>query len=96
MHAVLWCTASACTSDLQLRMPDTGQRALAHARLTNTASDKVVVCRNNREAMDKIVDELLVQETIRGEDFRKTLSKYSNIPEENLVGEVKDSQMAVA
>ena len=54
------------------------------------------VCRNNREAMDRIVDDLLVQETIRGEDFRRTLSEFSKIPEENLVGEVKTGQMAVA
>ena len=38
-------------------------------------------CRNNREAMDKIVEDLLISETIRGEDFRSTLSKYSKIPE---------------
>ena len=30
--------------------------------------------------MDKIVDELLVMETIRGEDFRSILSHYSKIP----------------
>ena len=36
--------------------------------------------RNNREAMDKIVDELLVMETIRGENFRDILSHYSKIP----------------
>lgn len=46
--------------------------------------------------MDRIVDDLLVQETIRGEDFRRTLSEFSKIPEENLVGEVKTGQMAVA
>ena len=46
--------------------------------------------------MDKIVDELLVSETIRGERFREILSQYSKIPEENLVGEVKTGQMAVA
>ena len=38
------------------------------------------LCRNNREAMDKIVDELLVMETIRGENFRDILSHYSKIP----------------
>ena len=46
--------------------------------------------------MDKIVENLLVQETIRGEEFRKVLSEYSKIPEENLWGEEKDTQMAVA
>ena len=30
--------------------------------------------------MDKIVDELLVMETIRGEDFRSILSHFSKIP----------------
>lgn len=40
--------------------------------------------RNNREALDKIVERLIVDETIRGEDFRSMLSKFTNIPESNM------------
>jgi len=43
-----------------------------------------VICRNNREAIDKIVEKLIVDETIRGEDFRHMLSKYTQIPESNM------------
>lgn len=40
--------------------------------------------RENREAIDKIVERLIVDETIRGEDFRQMLSKYTQIPESNM------------
>jgi len=46
--------------------------------------DCVVLHRENREAIDKIVERLIVDETIRGEDFRKMLSKYTQIPESNM------------
>jgi cell division protease FtsH len=39
--------------------------------------------RDNREAIDYIVDELVERETITGEEFRKILSQYTDIPEEN-------------
>lgn len=41
-------------------------------------------CRDNRVALDKIVERLIVDETIRGEDFREMLSKYTKIPESNM------------
>lgn len=47
------------------------------------------VCRENREAIDKIVERLIVDETIRGEDFREMLSKYTNIPESNMATPTK-------
>ena len=41
--------------------------------------------RDNREAIDAIVDELLETETMTGERFREMLGKYTTIPAENLV-----------
>lgn len=34
--------------------------------------------------MDKIVEKLIVDETIRGDEFRSMLSKYTKIPESNM------------
>ncbi|GMP67603.1 hypothetical protein CsSME_00027534 [Camellia sinensis var. sinensis] len=39
--------------------------------------------RNNREAIDKIVEILLEKETITGEEFRAILSEFVEIPAEN-------------
>jgi len=39
--------------------------------------------KDNREAMDEIVDTLIEKETISGDEFRAILSKYTQIPEEN-------------
>ncbi|XP_074305056.1 ATP-dependent zinc metalloprotease FTSH 6, chloroplastic [Silene latifolia] len=39
--------------------------------------------RNNREAMDKLVDALLEKETLTGEEFRSILSELVNIPVNN-------------
>ncbi|CAL5403856.1 unnamed protein product [Camellia sinensis] len=41
--------------------------------------------RNNREAIDKIVEILLEKETITGEEFRAILSEFVEIPAENRV-----------
>ena len=41
--------------------------------------------RNNREAMDTIVEVLLEKETINGDEFRAILSEYTEIPVENRV-----------
>ena len=46
-------------------------------------------CRENREAIDKVVERLIVDETIRGEDFREMLSKYTKIPESNMATPTK-------
>ncbi|KAF5949180.1 hypothetical protein HYC85_015137 [Camellia sinensis] len=46
--------------------------------------------RNNREAIDKIVEILLEKETITGEEFRAILSEFVEIPAENRV--IKPSQ----
>lgn len=41
--------------------------------------------RNNREAIDKIVDVLLEKETLTGDEFRAILSEFVEIPAENQV-----------
>ncbi|XP_048492488.1 ATP-dependent zinc metalloprotease FTSH 2, chloroplastic-like [Beta vulgaris subsp. vulgaris] len=41
--------------------------------------------RNNREAIDSIVDVLLEKETINGDEFQALLSKFVEIPVENRV-----------
>jgi len=39
--------------------------------------------RNNRAAMDKIVEVLLEKETLTGTEFRAILSEYTEFPAEN-------------
>lgn len=41
--------------------------------------------KNNREAMDKLVEVLLEKETIGGDEFRAILSEFTEIPPENRV-----------
>lgn len=41
--------------------------------------------RNNREAIDKIVEVLLEKETLSGDEFRAILSEFVEIPVENRV-----------
>lgn len=41
--------------------------------------------RNNREAMDKIVEVLIEKETMSGDEFRAILSEFAEIPVENRV-----------
>jgi cell division protease FtsH len=38
----------------------------------------------NREAIDKITEELLEKETLNGDEFRTILAQYATIPEENI------------
>ncbi|CAI9758103.1 unnamed protein product [Fraxinus pennsylvanica] len=40
--------------------------------------------RNNREAIDKLVEVLLERETLSGEEFRSILSEFTDIPSENV------------
>ena len=44
--------------------------------------------RDNREAIDVIVEELLEDETMTGERFREILGQYVTIPEENIPKEI--------
>jgi len=51
-----------------------------------------------REAMDRIVEDLLEKETLTGDEFRTLLSQYTPIPEENLqaVREQEEAKAAIA
>jgi 2-iminoacetate synthase ThiH len=40
--------------------------------------------RDNRAAIDRIVESLCEKETLTGDEFRELLSKYVKIPEENM------------
>ncbi|EFN54111.1 hypothetical protein CHLNCDRAFT_25190 [Chlorella variabilis] len=46
----------------------------------------------NREAMDRIVEVLLEQESITGDEFRALLSQYAAIPQENLDAVARQKQ----
>ncbi|KIZ06262.1 cell division protease FtsH [Monoraphidium neglectum] len=52
--------------------------------------------RENREAIDKIVEVLMEKETIGGNDFRAMLSEYTTIPEENLKAVAEEATPALA
>lgn len=51
--------------------------------------------RNNREAMDKIVEVLVEKETLTGDEFRAILSEFVEIPVENRVPPSLPSPVAV-
>ncbi|CAL5184473.1 unnamed protein product [Lathyrus oleraceus] len=51
--------------------------------------------RNNREAIDKIVEVLLEKETITGDEFRTLLSEFVEIPPENVVSSSTPSPVSV-
>jgi hypothetical protein len=59
-------------------------RFVGVARVVASCLTVLLLLRENREAIDKIVERLIVDETIRGEDFRQMLSKYTQIPESNM------------
>lgn len=40
--------------------------------------------KNNREAIDKLVEVLLEKETLSGDEFRAVLSEFTDIPSENV------------
>ncbi|CAK7348175.1 unnamed protein product [Dovyalis caffra] len=55
-------------------------------RLSDTAYEVALShIKNNREAMDKIVEVLLEKETMTGDEFRAILSEFVEIPAENRV-----------
>lgn len=51
--------------------------------------------RNNRAAMDKIVEVLLEKETLTGAEFRDILSEYTEIPAENRQSDKQAAPVAV-
>jgi len=52
--------------------------------------------KNNREAIDRIVEELCEVETMSGERFREILSEYTTIPEENIPKKVEEIAASIA
>lgn len=55
-------------------------------RISDTAYEIALShIRNNREAIDKIVEVLLEKETLSGDEFRAILSEFVEIPAENRV-----------
>lgn len=51
--------------------------------------------KNNREAIDKIVEVLLEKETMSGDEFRAILSEFVEIPAENRVPSSSPSPVTV-
>ena len=55
-------------------------------RLSDTAYEIALShIRNNREAIDKIVEVLIEKETMTGDEFRAILSEFVEIPADNRV-----------
>lgn len=52
--------------------------------------------RNNREAIDKIVEVLLEKETMSGDEFRAILSEFVEIPSENRVAPAVPAPLSVS
>ncbi|KAL9458143.1 hypothetical protein AB3S75_007073 [Citrus x aurantiifolia] len=52
--------------------------------------------RNNREAIDKIVEVLLEKETMSGDEFRAILSEFVEIPAENRVPPAVPAPLSVS
>ncbi|KAH0462930.1 hypothetical protein IEQ34_007512 [Dendrobium chrysotoxum] len=66
-------------------------------RITDSAYEIALShIRNNREAIDKIVDVLLEKETLAGDEFRAILSEFVEIPSENKVPPSKPTPVAAA
>lgn len=65
-------------------------------RLSDTAYDIALGhIRNNREAMDKIVDILVEKETLTGDEFRAILSEFVEIPAENRIPSDSNNPLAI-
>lgn len=67
------------SEELQEKIDDAVKKIAAEAYVI--ALDHI---KRNREAMDVIVEKLLEKETIDGNEFRKMLSEYTSIPDENM------------
>nr|XP_043613988.1 ATP-dependent zinc metalloprotease FTSH 8, chloroplastic [Erigeron canadensis] len=65
-------------------------------KLSDTAYEIALThIRNNREAMDKIVEILIEKETMSGDEFRAILSEFVEIPLENRVAPASPSPVSV-
>ncbi|XP_021897986.1 ATP-dependent zinc metalloprotease FTSH 2, chloroplastic-like, partial [Carica papaya] len=86
--------ASAQSADVIMRMMARNSMSEKLAEDIDTAVKKISDSayeialrhiRNNREAIDKIVEVLLEKETMTGDEFRAILSEFVEIPVENRV-----------
>ena len=84
---------SAAGGDMIMRMMQRGSASEKLAQDIDAAVKKIADeayaaalkhVRDNREAIDAIVEELLETETMSGDRFRELLAKYTEIPAENL------------
>lgn len=84
---------SAMSGDVVMRMMARNSMSETLARKIDHATQKIAEeayevalkqISDNREAIDKIVEVLLQEETISGDKFREILGQYTKIPEENV------------
>lgn len=66
------------SENLQQRIDEAVRKIAAEAYETSLQQ-----IRDNREAIDRIVEALMEKETLTGDEFRAMLSEYTTIPEEN-------------
>lgn len=82
--------------DQQAQSGDVVLRMLAKNRMSEKLAEDIdgsvrgiverayEVVRRNREAIDKLVEVLMEKESLTGEEFRAVLSKFAEIPSENV------------
>ncbi len=78
-----WVNRSEYSEEMATKI-DRQVRALA----TSCYQDARRIIRENRALIDRLVDLLVEQETIEGEQFRKIVAEYTQLPEKQLVVEV--------
>merc|ERR1711924_320199 len=88
-----WMTSDGQQGDMIMRMMQRNAQSEALQAQIDAAVKKIsddayqvalAQMRENREAIDEVVELLIERETISGDEFRDILSKYTKIPEENL------------
>ncbi|KAL2937456.1 ATP-dependent zinc metalloprotease FTSH 2 chloroplastic [Bienertia sinuspersici] len=96
--------ASAQSGDVIMRMMARNSMSERLAEDIDTAVKKITdnayeialtQIKNNREAIDKIVEVLLEKETMSGDEFRALLSEFTEIPAENIVPAVASTAVTV-
>jgi len=88
-----WMTSDGQQGDMIMRMMQRNAQSEALQAQIDAAVKKIsddayqvalAQMRENREAIDEVVELLIERETISGDEFRDILSKYTKIPEENM------------
>lgn len=81
------------SSDVVLRMLARNQMSEKLAEDIDNSVRRIIISayeiaqnhiRNNREAIDKLVEVLMERETLTGDEFRAILSEFSVIPSDNV------------